>query len=93
MDSSAAKRLTYYEAAVNTGVLAPRGWYCFGTYGSAGEDLTVSPAPINRDGTNGPIVQVDNIDGNTSGRFEVAEVIARVFPGQKAFVQTVIEGY
>jgi hypothetical protein len=92
IDASAAKRLAYYQASSGSGALAPRGWYCFGTYGSAGSHLLVTPQPIRTTGTTGSAVQVDNIDGGTSGRFEVADVIAKVFPAQKAFVQSVIYG-
>jgi hypothetical protein len=41
-----AGRLAYYKAEKGSGVLAPRGWYCLGTYGSNGEALYVSPNPI-----------------------------------------------
>jgi hypothetical protein len=59
----------------------------------------ISPRPIKRDevfsanwhGPVGPAVEVDDIDGGTSGRFEVAQVIARVFPAQRAFVQNLID--
>ena len=37
----------YYESAQDFGVLAPRGWYRFGTYGLDANNLFVSPAPIN----------------------------------------------
>ena len=74
-------------------VLAPRGWYCFGTYGSGGVHVYVSPEPIDSkmlfsdkwDGFLGPAVQLDHLYGETSGRFAVAEIIARVFPAYKAF--------
>jgi hypothetical protein len=92
IDASAAKRLAYYKASSGSGALAPRGWHCFGTYGSGGSHLLVTPQPIRTAGTTGPAVQVDNIDGGTSGRFEVADVAAKVFPAQKAFVQSVIDG-
>jgi hypothetical protein len=39
----------------------------------------------------GPAIQVAEISGETSGRFEVARVIARIFPARKAFVQSVIK--
>jgi hypothetical protein len=94
----AAQRLAYYRA-FGYGVLAPRSWYCFGIYGSSGSSLFISPKPIKRAdlfGTNwrgftGPVVQADGVDGGTSGRDTVAEVIARVFPAQRAFVQSVID--
>lgn len=98
IDASAAQRLAYFEAA-HSGVLAPRGWYCFGTYGSSGSNLFVTPQPIRRDDLfsttrrrfTGPAIQFSAIEGDTSGRFAAARIIARVFPAQKAFVQSVIE--
>ena len=38
-------------------------------------------------------MQIDNLDGTTFGRFEVAHVIARVFPAHRAFVRNVIETF
>jgi hypothetical protein len=90
----AAQELAYYEAANGLGVFAPRGWHCYGTSGSSGADLLVLPRPITPadwSGTTSPAVHVESLSGNTSGRFEVARVIARVFPAHKAFVQNVIE--
>lgn len=99
--AGAARRLAYYKAAVAPGILAPRGWYCFGIYGSGGAELLISPRPIKRDevfstnwhGSAGSAVEVDHIDGGTSGRFEVAQVIARVFPAQRTFVQNLIDQF
>ena len=93
-----AQRLAYYKAEEGIGVLAPRGWHCFGTYGSNGATLYVSPDPINTadlfstswNGFEGPVIQISSMDGDTSGRFEVAKTIARVFPAHKAFVRAVI---
>jgi len=89
-----AQKLAYYQA-FGSGVLAPRGWYCFGIYGSGGSTLFVSSRPINRDqdwsNVAGPAVEFSASDGDTSGRFEVAQVIARVFPAYRAFVQGVME--
>jgi hypothetical protein len=98
IDAKAALRLAYYKAEHGSGVLAPRGWYCFGTYGSGGSFLYVAPQPIKRDdlfsrnwrGFTGPAIEVDNFFGGTSGRFGVARIIARVFPAQRAFVQRII---
>jgi hypothetical protein len=99
IDSSAAQKLAYYKAENSTGVLAPRGWHCFGTYGSSGASLFVTPQPIKSDdllsmnwaGIAGPGIQVQEISGDTSGRFQVASVIARVFPAHKAFADGVIK--
>jgi hypothetical protein len=93
-----AKRLAYYKAEYSSGVLAPRGWNCFSTYGSNGASIFVSPDPIDPKaffsqdwkGFPGQVIQLSWDSGGTSGRFEVAEVIARVFPAYKSFVQKVI---
>jgi hypothetical protein len=93
-----AERLAYYKAKFGIGVLAPRGWHCFSTYGSNGANLFVSPDPMDSktllslkwQGFTGSAVQASLSYGGTSGRFEVAEVIARVFPAYKTFVQKVI---
>lgn len=94
ISAGAAERLAYYKAEYGVGVLAPRGWHCFGTYGSNGATLYVSPDPINAadllstswKGFAGPAIQISVAEGGTSGRFEVAKTIARVFPKHKAFV-------
>jgi hypothetical protein len=96
--AAVAQRLAFYEAKYGYGVLAPRGWHCFSTYGSSGVNLFVSPEPIDSKtllsldwkGFAGQAVEISYVDGGTSGRFEVAKVIARVFPAYKAFVQSVI---
>ena len=94
----AAQALAYYSIGPGNGVLAPRGWYCFGTYGSSGSALLVSPQHIDTatmfstwDGLSGPVIGVSNWDGDTSGRFQVAEIIARVFPAYRAFTIHVME--
>jgi hypothetical protein len=99
VDAKAAARLAYYKAAEGFGVLAPRGWYCFGTYGSNGETVYVSPRPIRGadvlstqwKGFAGPVIEGSYQNGDTSGRFEVAKTMARVFPAHSAFVRKVIE--
>ena len=96
--SGVAARLAYYKAEYGAGALAPRGWQCFSTYGSDGVNLFVSPNPIdpkapfsdNWKGFSGPAVQISDVAGGTSGRFEVAKIIARVFPEYKAFAESVI---
>jgi hypothetical protein len=95
---TATNRLAYYEGFDGPGVLGPRGWYCFETYGSSGSNLYVSPTPLNPKqlfdsnwkGFTGPIIQISSMIGDTSGRFAVAEVIARVFPAHRDFVNNVI---
>jgi hypothetical protein len=98
IDGGAVQQLAYYESTRGFGVLAPRGWYCFGTYGSDGNTLYVSPQPINSadlfsttwSGFGGPVIELSLEDGGTSGRFGVAKTIARVFPDHRDFVRNVI---
>lgn len=93
-----AQRLAYYKAEYGAGVLAPRGWHCFSTYGSNGSNLFVSPDTIDTkdifsadwEGLTGDAIQISVVNGGTSGRFEVAKIIARVFPAYKAFADNVI---
>jgi len=93
-----AQRLAYYKAEEGFGVLAPRGWHCFSAYGSNGDSLFVSPEPIDSkifssDGWNGftgPAIQISVAIGDTSGRFEVAAMIARVFPAHLDHLQEII---
>jgi hypothetical protein len=99
IDVSLSQKLAYYKATNTSGVLAPRGWYCFETYGSGGSTLFLAPQPLKTPdlfsttwrGFTGPVIQVSAINGDTSGRFEVARIIARYFPAQMAFVQSVIK--
>ena len=91
-----AERLAYYNSG-RLGVLAPRGWYCFGAYGSGGESVLVSPMAIDArmifsgdwSGFAGSAVHLSHRIGDTSGRFDVADIIARVFPAFRAFTAQV----
>ncbi|MDO9336920.1 MAG: hypothetical protein Q7T61_11015 [Caulobacter sp.] len=93
--AAVAGRLAYY-ASGDLAVLAPRGWHCFGLYGSNGAGLYVTPEPHGEAlfdlpaPLTGPIVQVHFSYSGTSGRFEVARVIARLFPARKAFADAVL---
>jgi len=97
-DPTVANRLAYYEGFEGPGVLGPRGWNCFETYGSNGNNLYISPTPLNPKqffdlnwkGFTGPAIQISSMIGDTSGRFVVARVIARVFPAHRDFVNNVI---
>jgi hypothetical protein len=99
IDPKLAQKLAYYKSGFSPGVLAPRGWSCFGEYGSGGDETFVTPGSMDSNGffsgdwrnLTGPGVEVDFRYGGTSGRDEVARVIARVFPKYKAFVQGVLE--
>jgi hypothetical protein len=97
LDPVSAAKLAFYSADGTTGVLAPRGWNCFGDYGSDGAMLFVAPIPMQSAtvlGTSfaiaGPGIELAIHSGDTSGRFEVAKVIARLFPAHMAFAQGVI---
>jgi hypothetical protein len=93
-----AKQLAYYQGHGGLSVLAPRGWNCFSTYGSNGINLYVSSQPIDASkffstswkGFSEPAITLALSHGGTSGRFEVAQIIARVFPTHRGFVQSVI---
>lgn len=94
-----AEKLAYYKSGKGVGALGPRGWHCFGTYGSGGDTLYITPQPINREtifsrgpgDADGPAIAVVYRFGGTSGRFSVAEVIARVFPAHRSFAVAVMK--
>jgi hypothetical protein len=98
MDPNAAAKLAWYSTGSN-GVLGPRGWYCFGTYGSNGAAIYVAPQPVQSADVltastwaagAGPAIEMAISTGDTSGRFTVAQAIQRVFPSHQAFAQKVI---
>jgi hypothetical protein len=95
--TSAAKRLAFYATADGFGALAPRGWYCFGIYGSSGGSLFISSRPIKIDDLfrrtemEGPVVELDATEGGGSGTADVAEVWARVFPQYWPIVKGLIK--
>ena len=101
-----ADQLAWYEYkgdAGQFGTLGPRGWNCFATIGSNGWTLYVAPqlldsaellAHVNWKGFRGPAIQLSSSDGGTSGRFEVAQVVARVFPAHRDYARSIIaEGF
>jgi len=99
IDPSAGQKLAYYESSVAPGVLAPRGWSCFGAYGSGGSVFFVRPEPFDENNPfplsdiTGPVVMIESTWGEGSGTIPVAQVIARVFPKRRAFVQGAIAGF
>jgi len=100
LPSDVAKQLAYYAASDGPGVLAPRSWYCFGVYGSNGSGLVVTPKklipaaffkqPQFRTKDYGVELAYDY--GGTSGRWAVAEAIARYFPRHRDFIQHNFQG-
>jgi hypothetical protein len=96
VSGKAAGRLAYY-AMGDLGVLAPLGWHCFGLYGSNGAQLIVTPERHDAhdllegtEGLTGPAVQIVALSGETSGRFEVAKAVSRLFPAYRTFVDRVV---
>jgi hypothetical protein len=92
-----AETLAYYKSADGIGLLAPRGWFCEGASGSSGYALFLSPKPIHHglsgwEGLEGPAIEVNHITSENSGRYEIAEIIARVFPVYRALATRVWEG-
>lgn len=101
-----ADHLAWYEyhgEVGQFGTLGPRGWNCFVTIGSDGWALYIAPEPLdsakllerrNWKGFSGPAIQLSGLDGDTSGRFEVAKVVARVFPAHRNYARSIIaEGF
>ena len=100
LPSEVAQQLAYYAASDGPGVLAPRGWYCFGVYGSNGSGLVVTPEKLTpaaffkqpQFSTKGYGVELAYRYGGTSGRWAVAEAIARYFPRHRDFIQHNFQG-
>jgi hypothetical protein len=97
ISSRDAQALAYYKSADGFGLLAPRGWYCEGSSGSSGDALFLSSNPIHHDlsgwhGLEGPAIEIYHMFGGTSGRYGIAEIMARVFPDYRAFATRVMEG-
>lgn len=94
LPAETAARLAYYVSSQSEGVLAPRGWHCFGVYGSNGSGLVVSPERLDSKvflsekgfKTRGYAVEWSYNFGGTSGRWAVAHAIARYFPRYKRFI-------
>jgi hypothetical protein len=79
-----AAQIAFYKAVDGPGVFAPRGWHCQTWSGSSGSFIIVTPnVPpqiIPRKPVTGRGVIAIESYGGTSGRFDVAEVSARLFP-------------
>jgi len=99
MPPQVAQRLAYYkESFRGTGVLAPRGWHCTGFIGTDGSNVLITPDPFTwadlmTEGITGSFIELESISGETgSGLHDMAEILARVFPMQRAFVRDFAEG-
>ena len=92
-DAKTAGRLALYKTKNSPAVLGPRGWACYGSAGTSGASLSVVPVPLDppdsqRISAFG--IQVTFQWGDTSGRFTVAQVVARVFPAYRSIAEKVI---
>jgi hypothetical protein len=62
-----------------------------GFYGSSGYTLVLTPSsppvPTDLEAIAGPAIEMKVFHGDTSRRFAVARVVARIFPAEQAFVQ------
>jgi hypothetical protein len=97
IDKKLSHRVSFYTAYGAPLVLGPQGWNCLEIFGANGNTLYIAPDLFHKEdlfakdgGFRGPAIEVSEVDGDTPGRFEVARVIARVFPAHKAFAQKVI---
>jgi hypothetical protein len=88
-----ASKLAWYESE-ELGVLAPRGWHCFGLSGSDASMLFVTPEDHSQRlfdaKLNSSAIELSFHSGETSGRFTAAKIAARLFPKHRAFVNSVI---
>jgi hypothetical protein len=96
IDAKDAGSLAYYASADGIGLLAPRHWYCEGVSGSGGEALYISPEPIDRGapewkGFRESAIVANHITSAASGRYEIAEITAHVFPAYRAAAQRIWE--
>jgi len=83
-----AAALAYYVSA-DGAALAPRDWTCDSGWGSNATFLSVAPkCEVGKQEC--ASVNVWHFFGGTFGRFDVAQIAARVFPSAKAFVDGVI---
>jgi hypothetical protein len=74
--------IAYYKGAQGYGVFAPAGWHCRETYGSSGAQLVVAPHKFLTADTISyppPLIEMSTLDGQTSGRFMVAELGSMLF--------------
>jgi hypothetical protein len=101
LDPAVVEKLAYYKTEEGPGILAPRGWHCYGTIGSSGNSTIVSPLlQEGRDifherwsGFAGPAVIAFQTDGTGSGRLFVAEIVARAFPAKRYFAEKIIRDW
>lgn len=96
-----AARLAYYGLVSGNGVLAPRGWDCWGFTADTGGSTIVLPQPLDpkkfwsgKLSIKGPFVIQSYTFGGTYGRFQVMDRGSRFFPehpGLKRLRQTNFE--
>lgn len=97
-NTEALGQLAYYTVG-GLGVLAPRGWHCFGIYGSSGDKLFVYPDKIEESSFfgpserkfSGPVLSLAITDADGSGSHQVAEVVDAVLPAFRANFSHVLQ--
>ena len=97
MDAGTAQQLAYYTSDDATVIIGPRDWSCQASLGSAGSRLSASPVgdvPASSDEETDTRI-ADGVywafsTGQTSGRFAVADAIARFFPERHSYVRSVV---
>ena len=90
-----AQQLAYYKSdTLAIGVLAPRGWHCFGLYGSGGSSLFVVPQQVDTENIlsqpidfGGPAIQIHH----RLRPYDVAQVAGRIFPAYKENAERILE--
>jgi hypothetical protein len=95
LDSGVAACTAVYRTEHGPAVLGPRGWTCVGRYGSGQTGVDVTPDPSDPSAKiEGFGIYATTMNGDTSGRFAVAQIVARVFPVERAFVDRIMaEGF
>lgn len=98
---ASATGLSYYRGTMGFGVLAPRGWHCFGVYGSSGDALLIAPwvidsataMQLSSHPRTGPLVAISLDYRDGSGRYGVAALVNRVFPAYRNSMKEVFEEF
>jgi hypothetical protein len=99
LDAKTAARLAFYKSQKDQGIIGPRGWHCQSFMAPSGWVTIVlpetpSPSTMLRypkfHPVEGPAIQITHFDSASSGRIEIAKLIARYFPQRAFFAKFVI---
>ena len=99
LDAKTASRLAFYKSQRDQGIIGPRGWHCQSFMAASGWVTIVLPEtprpstmlryPVFHP-VKGPAIQITHFDSASSGRIEIAKLIARYFPQRGFFAKFVI---